>query len=709
MTQATAYLNENLFETLFWVTVVLIPLFLTVNIIKILINKKKSKQSLDSTKPHIPEQLSEQLIAVTDNKVRLFFRKIGRFIKVFFTKNPRFWANFLFFFFDVVLFSAIIGNIYYMFFTKPEIAYSIPELEEHWMDQETPVEIVFNVPVKVEELKENISPNVEGRWEYVQCFPNIPFLNLVRRIKFYPKETIAPETRVVIYITGISRLTKQENHEYARDFYAAYMPTVTSTSPENGFDKVRIEDSIIFNINNSNEKITAWEIITNPAFEFTTTTSEGRLVVTPTRPFDQGTEYTITLYKTIYRYNIETGEVVETLETNEETVLQFKTVPAPGLLDYSPKGESSRVDSPIKIQFDGDVNRKEVEERFTIEPTIDGSISWEENTLTFMPNAPLPYGTTYTIRIAPGFHNLDGGVRDNEIVLSFSTVGEIRILQTTPVANSTGVKVDNRIISIVFNQEVDQASAQQHFTISPYIAGTFSWNGNTMNYTTGANFAYSTTYTATVSAGVKSIYGLDLSTPYSIRFTTASDRTVITGVPWYKQTESFTCNVQATNMVLGYYGVYLGEQGVKNAFGIGQWLNESEGTGGNPHEDWIEFFGIFWEPAYDLVSQYRPAEIKQGWTVQGLTQMIQNGDLAIIWWHNDWSTFYWKTWVTPGGQTITGLNGTHSEVVIGFIGPAENPTHMITNDPWRGAGRIYDIATFTRLWAVYNNTAVVVY
>jgi uncharacterized protein YvpB len=73
------------------------------------------------------------------------------------------------------------------------------------------------------------------------------------------------------------------------------------------------------------------------------------------------------------------------------------------------------------------------------------------------------------------------------------------------------------------------------------------------------------------------------------------------------------------------------------------------------------------------------------------------------------SKYYWKEWTTSDGKTIKGLNGMHSEVVVGFEGSAKNPTHIYTNDPWRGKNRKYTIETFKRLWGNFDNTAIVVY
>jgi hypothetical protein len=65
-------------------------------------------------------------------------------------------------------------------------------------------------------------------------------------------------------------------------------------------------------------------------------------------------------------------------------------------------------------------------------------------------------------------------------------------------------------IAITFNETMDVTSVESAFSISPSIAGTFSWNpGNTiLTFNPSSNLGYSTTYTITINASIaKDLYG----------------------------------------------------------------------------------------------------------------------------------------------------------------------------------------------------------
>ena len=68
------------------------------------------------------------------------------------------------------------------------------------------------------------------------------------------------------------------------------------------------------------------------------------------------------------------------------------------------------------------------------------------------------------------------------------------IITVYPSSEATNVSVTTKI-SATFSEAMDKASAEAAFSITPSVAGTFSWVGNTMTFTPITNLAYSTTYT----------------------------------------------------------------------------------------------------------------------------------------------------------------------------------------------------------------------
>jgi len=107
--------------------------------------------------------------------------------------------------------------------------------------------------------------------------------------------------------------------------------------------------------------------------------------------------------------------------------------------------------------------------------------------------------------------------------------------------SGTNVSV-NATMSVTFSGAMNKTSAENAFSISPPINGSFSWSGNTMIFIPAFNLAYNTTYNITISEEAKDLNGIPMQSKYSWEFITASDTTppVITDVKATVSTNSAT-------------------------------------------------------------------------------------------------------------------------------------------------------------------------
>jgi len=80
------------------------------------------------------------------------------------------------------------------------------------------------------------------------------------------------------------------------------------------------------------------------------------------------------------------------------------------------------------------------------------------------------------------------------------------ITSVSPTSEATNVPVTTKI-SATFSEAMNTASVEAAFSITPSVAGTFSWVENTMTFTPIANLAHSTTYTVTISATATDMAG----------------------------------------------------------------------------------------------------------------------------------------------------------------------------------------------------------
>jgi len=606
------------------------------------------------------------------------------------------------------------------FTTYPNYYAVFPKEDEIWNDYQKPIEISFSVPIDKDILIINMAPETKGDWEFEKSFSFLPF---IRRIKFYPKETIYPDQDIMIYLTDLTNhFHTMDGGEHLIRFYSISLPDVESTTPENEAADVPIDQDIIINLNQKDGSYVAWNFDFNIETDYSLIRdNEKYIILGLNENLKQGETYEIDIYQIPLSTNIETLEIIKRGEKVNAGKIKFTTVTAPMIESFEPTGTTVMPDSQIKIVFDNEMNKDSVESAFSINPETEGEITWEDDrTFIFTPSESLPKETHYEITFKQGIKSIVGGTSEEDIIYTFDTIGAVRVIGWSPGYGATNVRIGSSI-NITFDQTVDHTSAQESFSISPAISGNFSWNGNTMIFTPSSSLAYSTQYTTTIQSGVKTVYGYDSRQSFSSTFTTETNIFSLS-VPLYRQTHAFTCNITAVAMVLSYSGVPSSEMSVYNNIAKDNTPCTIAGsdiiTWGNPHAGYVGNidgagecggYGIYWEVASSYMSSVGVSNrIYTGWNVADLAREVQNGHPAVIWWQNGWASPYDKSWNTPDGQYIRAINGMHSEVVIGFIGPVDNPTHIITNDPWRGR-RTLTVSYFNSLWGYFNRTAVVVY
>ncbi len=579
---------------------------------------------------------------------------------------------------------------------RPVVLSSTPEFGGNMSEGDQKIEVEFDLPVNSDDIKFNISPEVDGRWELEPIWDGAP---LYRRAIFHPGESIFPDKKVVVYVVSVQPWWADgDGHEESIEFESPAIPEIEEISPGDGSDQVPVDSDldVYYDAPVGDFVELVYEI--EPEVEFEVEENGGTShKIDFNENLSQDAEYSMKIYRTPRSYDPDTGEDVERGETEEIASASFKTVQTPLLAEYSPKGTGVLVDMPISVVFEQEMDRMSVEESFSVSPAIDGVISWKDDkTFTYTPNSDLPKETEYTVKFAADMKNKYGGKTEEDITFKFTTIGKVSVKSISPVNGGSGLDPKSANIVVEFNQEVDHASAQQHFSVSPAVSGSFGWEGNKMIYYSAGKLAYSTRYTVTISAGVKTVHGLDSDQNFSYYFVTRNNIFTI-GVPYYSQQEMFTCNLAAARMALAYRGVYVSEAQMKSSIGVGQ----------NPNADWVSGYGVHAGPVSGFIGAYRGNSVISGCgsnNAATVAQEVEKGNPVVLWWYNRYSTPA-GTFTLPGGYT--GYRGMHSEVVYGFVGDSSNPTSIYTRDPWRGS-LTYSRSGFEGNWAYLGCTAIVV-
>ena len=583
------------------------------------------------------------------------------------------------------------------FLSRPFIISASPGNGAYLTSADEPLAVEFSLPINEETVKLYVSPEVMGYWEFEKTVFGLP---LKWKAKFYPEESFFPGQKIVIYAVGLrARWGKEELHEQAVELFAPKLPRIAATAPQDGDINVSLTADFTVEYDAVLGKFVETSFQITPFAEFSIVEEKKRQILKFREPLEQNQDYHVKVFQTPRSYRVLDNENLERGKTEEIGSFLFKTVATPFIESYTPEGTGASPTSPLTIRFSQAMDQPSVEDHFTITPQTEGQVSWsDDRTLIFTPASPWQKETGYEIRLAAGITSMVGGTTSQDIVLNFETVGRVKVLSFSPAAGTSGLDPTQTNIAVEFDQAVDPASAQQSFSLTPAVSGSFSWDGNKMVFHSAGKLAYSTSYKVKIAAGVKTTEGLDSTEEFQSSFTTKSD-TFVLNIPQYYQnprTETFNCNLVAVQMALAYKGISVTQEEVKTGLGVGQ----------NPDADWVEGYGTHTGPvsAY-LASKGVSHAIKTSWNVADLAREVEKGNPVILWWYNRYSTPM-GTKILPGGYT--GYNGMHSEVVRGFVGSSSNPSYLLVNDPWRGQ-LTYSQALFNSTWSYLNYTAIVVY
>ena len=559
-----------------------------------------------------------------------------------------------------------------------------------------------------------MTPEVVGDWVWEKFL----FSNYTMRGHFYPKQTYLPEQRIVIYIIGAKRLfINSENHELALNFFSPKNIEVLSTYPKDQEPNFNREDTIKVLFTKSNLYLSTWSYTIEPNVELEINNQFSSVMeLKPKAPLDADTQYKITLFRKPIQYDISNNKILQQIETPDYTYsLSFKTLKEPFVEELTPQGTGIHDDSKISVKFTLPMKKTSVESNFSIDPKIDGTFEWMDDTsFNYLPTTLLAKGTKYTIQFKKGIESMDQGPTYRDLTYTFETVGAVKLTGTDPSNGRTSVG-ENTSIRIGFDQEVDHDSAQYSLRTEPTFTGSFSWDKNDLIYKPSTPLAYNQTYKITILKGVKSLYGQDSQEDFSFSFSVRTQEVVIGGIPQiYQPYGSFSCNVYAGLMGLAYKGFNISASQLISETGYNP--NQSNGNWvGNPYREYVGNsdgswgYGIYWT-ALQVPFNNRGinTQIIEGWNIYSLAATIVNGNPVVIWRYNGESSNYDKNWTAWDGTYIHGINGQHGGIVIGVRGSTSNPEAFLVNDPWYGQ-TWYSADYFNYVWSRMNHTAMVIY
>lgn len=193
------------------------------------------------------------------------------------------------------------------------------------------------------------------------------------------------------------------------------------------------------------------------------------------------------------------------------------------------KGGELDLTQPIELAFDQPMDKASVEAAFTLDPPLDGTLSWvNDRAVRFEPTQAFEGGKRYTVRVSEVAKSAKRLALVHPFEARFNTVGFLEVAVTQPEDGASEVPSDTTI-TVLFNRPVvplsaieEQASLPQPLTFMPPVRGKGEWlNTSIYRFTPeGDGFAPATTYRARIAAGLTDVSGAIMTEDYEWRFTT---------------------------------------------------------------------------------------------------------------------------------------------------------------------------------------------
>jgi len=198
-------------------------------------------------------------------------------------------------------------------------------------------------------------------------------------------------------------------------------------------------------------------------------------------------------------------------------------------------GEEQALDEPIVIAFDQPMDQLSVEEAFSIEPEVEGHLSWEKNDLVFTPAESLKRGESYQVAVAESAESAAGLPLEEPVTFAFRTVGYLEVTDVQPAPDTEEVESD-AVVTVLFNRPVvplisiaQQAQLPHPLTFTPPVTGEGEWlNTSIYTFKPDKGFAPATTYKGRVAAGLTDTTSGVLAEDYTWTFTTVMPRVLET-------------------------------------------------------------------------------------------------------------------------------------------------------------------------------------
>ncbi len=240
----------------------------------------------------------------------------------------------------------------------------------------------------------------------------------------------------------------------------------------------------------------------------------------------------------------------------------FRTVGSPSVVATRPAAAATDVvlDAPIVITFSTLMDTTSVQDSLEVIPRTDVDLQWAGETVTIIPRQSLEPDHHYVVIIGTGATDLAGTALDKPLRLEFSTVpAGLHARAILPQDTAQGIAVTTSI-AVILDRAIDPSSVDGRLmTIEPAVGGSLSVTApegaagmtdtarRILRFNPSGPLPANTTFTVTLSPGMRGTDGARLAAPLTWSFTTGAPSTSLANQIVYLSSRSGVANLWAMN------------------------------------------------------------------------------------------------------------------------------------------------------------------
>jgi Bacterial Ig-like domain/WD40-like Beta Propeller Repeat len=189
-------------------------------------------------------------------------------------------------------------------------------------------------------------------------------------------------------------------------------------------------------------------------------------IFTPARKLPPATRFTVAVAAGF-------SDMAGNLAPGDTGPFEFQTVGPPVVASMLPATGTAGVatDTAVQVEFDRLMDTASVEAALTVVPAASFRVSWTGPSLTIVFQAPLAFGTIYTVTVGSDAADTDGSHLVAPYSGTFTTLAAgLGVDAVVPADGVAGIGVHSSI-AILFDGSIDPASVAGALRITPAIGG----------------------------------------------------------------------------------------------------------------------------------------------------------------------------------------------------------------------------------------------